>query len=647
MRTTPPVGASGGQTQPHGTQLGAPLPISRSKAGIWAGTIALMAAVLSAGPAYASGGEMAALVHDIGIGLFLSGVLAIVFARLRLPAIAGYILAGVVAGPLALGLVTDPANIDTIAQLGFVLLLFVIGLEMDIGKIIKSGRTIILTGVLSFPLIVVFGFAIANLLMLVGFGNLIGSGLGALYIGIVIGCSSTLLVVKLFQEAFELDTVPGRVALGLLIIEDVWAIVVIILQPSLHEPHILPILASFVGIGILGVLAFGIARTLIPIAFRWIAKAPEIILVGALCWCFAIVFLGASFDPLTEYLFHAEFHLNVGSGMGALIAGATIASLPYSTEIVTKVGVVKDFFVTLFFVGLGLSIPQPSGPGVLLLAVAIALAAIAARQFVLFPILYFTGLDQRNAEVTSIRVAQISEFSLVIAFLASDLGHLSRDLASAIIFGFVLTAVATTPLYKSAYKIHAMLAPTLRKLGFKDPPAAVEAEEEAYRLAILGFHRVASSLLFNIARTDKALTEKTLVVDFNVSLHDRIRDVGAHVKYGDLANPETLHHAGVDRAEVVVLTVPDDLLRGTDNRKLVENVRRINPSAIIIANAVSFPDCAPIYEAGANYVFLSRLDTARELGKAIGEALNGNLSAYRASREADDGKLGERQEVLR
>ncbi len=626
------------------------MPISRSgplARRMWPGLIGLALAVVVSSPAYASEGAMPALVHDIGIGLLLSGVLAILFARLHLPAIAGYILAGVVAGPLALGLVTDPDNINTISQLGFVLLLFIIGLEMDVGKIIKSGRTIILTGLMSYPLISLFGFLVAQLLLLIGFGGIIGHGLGAFYVGIVIGGSSTLIVVKLFQEAFELDTVPGRTALGLLVFEDLWAIVVIILQPSLHAPHILPIVGSFVGIGLLAVFAVVVARTVIPVGFRWIAKVPEIILVGAICWCFAIVFAGASFDLVTEKLFGVELHLNVESGMGALIAGATIASHPYSTEIVTKVGVVKDFFVTLFFVGLGLGIPAPSGPGVLLLAVAIAVAAIAARQLILFPLLYFNGLDQRNAEVTAARIAQISEFSLVIAFLGTDLGHLSKDLSSAIIFAFVLTAITTTPLYRSAYKVHSALAPLLRALGFKDPPAAAAEEEDEYRLAILGFHRIASSLLYDIARNDPELAAKTLVVDFNVSLHDRIRAVGAQVKYGDLANPETLHHAGVDKAEVVVLTVPDDLLRGTDNRKLVENVRRINPQAIIIANAVSFPDCQAIYEAGANYVFLSRLDTARELGKAVGEALNGNLAPYRTSRETEDGRPATRQEVLR
>jgi hypothetical protein len=244
-------------------------------------------------------------------------------------------------------------------------------------------------------------------------------------------------------------------------------------------------------------------------------------------------------------------------------------------------------------------------------------------------------------------MAQISEFSLVIAFLGGDLGHISPDLQSAIIFAFVLTALGTQPLYHAAYRIHALLAPTLRALGFKDPPASAAAEEEEWRLAILGFHRVASSLLHDIARNDPALAKETLVIDFNVALHDRIRELGAHVKYGDLANVDTLHHSGIEKVKVVLLTVSDDLLRGIDNRKLVENVRRLSPHSIIIANAVAFADVDAIYEAGADYVFLSRLDTAHALNEAVGAALNGNLASYRMRRDMEDGKAAERTEVLR
>jgi Kef-type K+ transport system membrane component KefB len=609
------------------------------------GAVVLLCAAFGE-PAYASGGAIPPLVHDIGIGLFLSGFLAVLFTRLKFPVVAGFILSGVLAGPLGIGLVTDPANIDTIAQLGFVLLLFVIGLEMDISKLTKSGKTIAITGLFQFPLIVCFGFVSATILKLLIFGNILGPGLAPLYIGLIISCSSTLLVVKLFQENFELDTMPGRVALGLLVFEDVWAIVVILLQPNFASPNVLPIIASFAGIAILGGLAFLGARTLIPLAFRWVAKAPEVILVGAISWCFAVVFTGANFDTITETLFHVHPGLNVSSGMGALIAGASIASLPYATEIVTKVSVVKDFFVTLFFVGLGLTITAPSTPWVLVFALVLALLAIAARQVVVFPLLYFTGLDRRNAEVTAIRLAQISEFSLVITFLAVEQKHITPDLANAIVFAFVLTSLATTPLYHMAYDIYGRVAPVLKRLGFRDPPEQGGGHEHAHRLAILGFHRVASSLLHDIARRDPELAADTLVVDFNVALHGRIRTMGAHVEYGDLSNPETLLHAGIDKARVVISTVPDDLMRGIDNRRLVESVRRLNKDAIIIANAVAFSDCAAIYAAGADYVFLSRLETAMSLNDAISSALTGTMSDYRAQRDAKIGSLSERREVL-
>lgn len=597
-------------------------------------------------PAFAAGDELSPLVRDIGVALFLSGFLAILFARISFPAIAGYILGGILAGPLVLGLVTEPENVDTIAQLGFVLLLFVLGLEIDLKKIARSGRIIATTGILCVPLFAAFGFGAAKLFALIGFAAIIGDNLGALYIGLAIAVSSTLLVVKLFQEAFELDTVPGRLALGLLVVEDLWAIVIILLQPSLQNPEFFSILASFVGIGLLAALAILIARTLVPIAFRWIAKVPEIILVGAIAWCFAVVFLGHAFDTITEALFGVNFHINVGPGMSALIAGATIASLPYSTEIVTKVNVVKDFFLTLFFVSLGLSIPVPGGSGVFILAALIAVVAIVARQLILFPLLYWTGADQRNAEVTAVRMAQISEFSLVVIFLGITLGHVSSDLATAIILAFVITALTTTPIYHNAYRIHAAMAPVLRALGFKDPPTTGDDEEGEWRLAILGFHRIASSLLHNIARDDPPLVKETLVVDFNVGLHDKIRELGAHVEYGDLSNPDTLHHAGIDRAKVVISTVSDDLMRGTNNTKLVAVVRKINPKAVIIANAVNLADAEAMYEAGADYVFLSRFDSAAALAEAIGEALNGSIKDYRSAREAEHGRPGSRAEVL-
>jgi Kef-type K+ transport system membrane component KefB len=599
------------------------------------------------GTVLASGDALPSLVQDIGFCVVLAGILAIVFTRLRIPEIAAFLIAGVVVGPVGAGLVTDPANIETISELGLILLLFLIGLEIDFRKLLASGRILVISGLLQYPLCVAFGVVITKLLVWAGIGGeLLSGGYAPLYIGFVVAASSTLLVVKLFQETFQLDTEVGRIALGLLIFQDIWAIGVIAVQPNFNSPAAAPILWSFLGIGLLIVITMLIAKFLIPIGFRWVAKMPEVIFVAAMSWCFMIVLLGVNLDVISQAVFGINLHLAVGAEMGALIAGASIASLPYSGEILGKVGVVKDFFVTLFFVGLGMSIPMPDGSSVLLLALLLAVAALLARYLVFFPLLYFTGLDRRNSMVASVRLAQISEFSLVIGFLGMQLGHISGGLNSAIIFAFVITALITPTLYRKADAVHERLSAFLNAIGFRAPPSSEAAEEESYSLALLGFHRVTSSLLYEIEKNHPELLKETLVVDFNVNIHDRITARGPVVRYGDVCNPQALHHAGVDRARVIACTIPDDVLKGTTNREIVRVAREVNSDAIIIANAVELKESRALYEAGADYVFLQRIETASAVELAIEKALAGEIGDHRSVTEALKGEWHARNEVL-
>ena len=598
--------------------------------------------------AFAAGGEMPSLVHDIGISLLTAGVLAVVFTKLKIPSIAAFLIAGIVIGPIGLQQVTDPVNIDTIAQLGFILLLFLIGLEIDFKKILHSGKAIIISGLLQYPLTILFGIAAVKLMIWLGIGGslLADSEYAAVYIGVIIAGSSTLLVVKLFQEHFELDTEPGRLALGMLIFQDLWVIIAILIQPNIENPEIGPIMMSFLGIAILGLFAAIASKTLVEQAFHWISKSPDLTLMGALAWCFLVVFIGTNLDIFTESLFAINLHMEVSAGMGALIAGAGIANLPHSTEIITKVSTVKDFFITLFFVALGISIPAPESINVIILAVAIASVAILARQFVFFPLFYFSSVDQRNAQVSSIRLAQISEFGLVIAFLGVRFGHMSPALSSAVIFAFVITALTTPLLYNKAYDIHGWVRPILEKLGFKAPPDLRARKGIQYKLALLGFFREASSLLHNLAQDNPELVKQTLVVDFNVALHKKIASTGATVKYGDLSNADTLHHLGLSETQIIVCTIPDDVLRGINNRSLVELVRELAPSAIIIANAISLKEVENIYRAGANYVYMSRLEAADALHNAIDQALHNRIDVYRELYRQHHGAPDSRDEVM-
>jgi len=581
------------------------------------------------------------LVLDIGMALVVAGLLASVFTRLRIPTIAAFLLAGVILGPVS-GVISDPANIDTIAQLGLILLLFLIGLEIDVRALLAGGRTVITSGLLQYPLTALFGFLAVQGLILAGVASgVLGGTYTAVYLGLAVAASSTLLVAAMFQQTFTLDTLTGRISLALLVFQDIWAIIVLALQPNLESPEIGPILGSFAGIAILAVLARIVARTLLPIGFRWIAKQPATILAASLAWCFAVVIAGVELDDTLHSLFGLDLGLAVSAGMGALIAGITVANLPFSGEIARQVSVVRDFFVTLFFVGIGMTIPAPDDVAVIVVAVVLALIAILSRYGIMLPLLYVTGLDRQNAALTSTKLVPISEFSLVIAFIGLQLGHIDEQANAAIVFAFVLTAVVSPAMFTRADRIYDRIAPLLQRIGLRTPPAGQGDEAAEYDLALLGVHRTGSSLLHELSVADPELLSRTLVVDFNVAIHPAIAALGPHVVYGDLTSPETMRHAGVDRARVVLCTIPGDVLVSASTRDVVASVRDLAPHAVVIATATTFPEVRTLYAAGADYVLMPRLDAAQSALAAVRAALLGHIGEIREKAEHD-----RRREVL-
>jgi Kef-type K+ transport system membrane component KefB len=567
------------------------------------------------------------LVADLGLCLVVAGLLSVVFVKLRFPVIAALLGAGVVLGPAGLEAIGDRASVDTIANLGLTLLLFVIGLEVNLKSLLSSGKVLVVTGLVQVPLTLAVGFGAFFLVGMTGWA--LTAGLyPALYFGVACAFSSTLLVVKYLHEHLKLDTVAGRLCVGLLIFQDVWAIVFLALQPSFSHPSIAPILLTFAGTFLVTGLATVAARLLLSRAFQIVARSPELVVTVALGWCFGVALTGAKLSALLGLL-GLDIQVSVSMEMGALIAGATIATSPYAYEVVSRVVHLRDFFVTLFFVGLGMSIPVPNGMAVLGLAALIAAVTVGLRYLVFLPLLYAAGLDRRNSVAVSTQLAQVSEFCLVIAYLGARLGHISGEQVSAVIFAFVLTALATPLFFAASDRLYARLKRVLEMFGIRSRGVKPEAEsEEPPRLVLLGFHRVASALLRDLERMHPDLLPRTLVVDTNSAIHPRIEKRGVHVIYGDIGSPEVLRHAGVPAAEVIVSSVPDELLSGTSNEKVVRQVRALAPRAIIIANCTTVSSVARLRAAGADHVFRASTEVALGVLPALYAALNASLESY-------------------
>ena len=408
------------------------------------------------------------LLTGIGISILAATVLAYLATVIKQPLILAYLAAGVIIGPeMGFAWIRDKAEIQTIAEIGLILLLFMIGLELSLKKIKASGKSLIVTGILQFILCTALGL---GFLYLLGFTlqatcpceytvlgiKVIGGRYDLLYLAACLALSSTTIVVKLLYEKFELDTLAGRLTLGVLIFQDLWAIVLLGLQPNLADPKVLVILWSFAKGAFLVSLSLLISKYILGYIFHRIAKLPELVLVASLGWCFFVAGLAD--------------HLGLSLEMGALIAGVAVSTFPYNLDIIGKIINIRDFFITLFFVALGMVIPNPlHNPGLLGLALILALFLVASRFLAIFPVLYWLKNGTRVSLLTAINLSQLSEFALVIAVIGRkpEYGHIGPDIMTLIILVFVVTSITSTYMIKYNQSLQKVLSRVAELFGFK------------------------------------------------------------------------------------------------------------------------------------------------------------------------------------
>lgn len=531
---------------------------------------------------------MHGILPEIGIAILAATALGFIFQLCRQPVILGYLVAGALIGPqIGLKLVSDPANIDVISEIGLILLLFIIGLELNPAKLLSSGRKLIYAGIGQFVLCALIGL---GFFMLLGY-PLGGGRIDALYLALFCALSSTAIVVKLLYDKFELDTLPGRISLGILIFQDLWAILILALQPNFMNPGLYPVsLALGKGVLLLTV-GFFLSRYGLRWIFARIAKTPEMVVAMSIAWCAFMAGLGSWIGMSME--------------MGALIAGATIASFPYGVHVTAKVLPLRDFFLTLFFLSIGMKIPFPD-PATLIMAVLIVLFVIFSRFLTIYPILRLSGSGRRTSFITSLNLAQISEFSLVVAALGVSYGHIQQSLMSLTIYAMAMTSVLSSYFINGNHRLYLVFDGLLSRLGFPANPLPIAAEEENghYPIVLLGFHRGARALIDKIEETAPDLLKKILVIDFNLEVLKELGDRQVKGVFGDISSMDTLDHARVASASIILSTIPDMLLKNTSNLSLVKTCRLLAPNAVIVATADSTEQIEDLKINGANEVLL-------------------------------------------
>jgi Kef-type K+ transport system membrane component KefB len=583
--------------------------------------------------AWAGGGADAehTVIANIAICMVAASFLGFIMKVAKLPLLLGYILSGVLVGPIGLRFITDETEILTVAEIGLILLLFMIGLEIDLKKMLSAGKLVIVTGLVQFPICVGLGYLIFS-----GFDSIgipIGTGdYGTLYAALAIGISSTMIVVKLLYDKMELDTLPGRITIGILVFQDIWAIIVLAIQPNLSNPEVMGILGTFASGALIVALALACTKWVLPRVFHSVAKVPELMLVISLGWCFLVCLVAA----------HPQVGLSME--MGALIAGVTMATFPYNLDVIAKVISIRDFFITLFFVALGMQIPFPE-VSVLGIALIIAASAIFVRQIGIFGVLYGLKAGHRTSLLTTINLCQISEFTLVILAIGVKYHHIEKETMTAVIWAFSGLAVGSTYLVSYSHRLQASISRMLKKIGLKDLGNILEEERKARErpIVMLGFFRVASSFMDEALRNHPDLVDDIMVVDFNPEVRAKLEEMGIPCVYGDLGSLETLHHAEIGHAKVVLCSIPDAVLKGVTNVTLINVVRELCPHAQVITTAESPSKAREHYDAGADYVIQPYQNAGLAAIPAVHAALIGNTVDLR---EQALEELFERKEIL-
>jgi Kef-type K+ transport system membrane component KefB len=539
------------------------------------------------------------MVTDIAVCIIAAWIVAVASQVVRQPLLLAYLVAGFAIGPHGFKWVTDANSIATISDIGLSLLLFMIGLEIDLKKMVSAGKVITLTAASQILGCFLLGWFVFDLI------GPAQNRLEALYLGVAAAKSSTVIIVKILYDKRELETIVGRVTLGVLVLQDIATIMFLAVQPNLKNPAVSLLALALGKVLLLVTVAFLASRFVLPPVFKFVARLPELVLVGALAWCFSL----AGFAD----------YLGLSRQMGALIAGVMISTFPYTLDVVAKVTSIRDFFVTLFFVALGMSIPVPTW-SYLLWMIFVCLLLIVTRLVTVFPPLYFMRQGYRASLLPAINLCQMSELSLVVLALGKASGDVSENVIGIAAFAFAFLAVGSTYAIFKNDVLFRNAVPWLNKFGLHDLDKELPETSSAQKtrsICLLGFSWTASSLVEEMSRERSDLLNELVVVDFNPNVYSKLRERGVRVVYGDITQRDVLHHAGIGECEIIICSLPNMVLKGADNLKLLRQIHELNSHAQIIVHAELLSDIPTLYGAGASFVTAPRLLEAADLLRAI------------------------------
>jgi len=545
-----------------------------------------------------AGNEFVEIAAILGIAT-LTGIIG---QKLRQPLIIMFLLTGILAGPSVLGIIHSYEQIELLAHIGIALLLFIVGLKLDLNLIRTTGPVALATGLGQIVFTSLIGFVIAIAMDM--------SYLSAAYVAVALTFSSTIIIVKLLSDKKEIDSLHGQIALGFLIVQDIVAILALVALTTLGSSvtgdapgYLTFLMIGAKGLGMLGAVAL-LMKYVIPYLIQRLAHSLELLTLFAIAWA---VLLGAGSELL-----------GFSKEVGAFLAGVSLASTAFRDSIGARLTGLRDFLLLFFFIDLGARLDWSMVGSQLGASLVFSVFVLIGNPLIVLIIMGAMGYRRRTSFLAGLTVAQISEFSLIVAALGLSIGHITEETMGLITLVGVVTIFLSTYMILYSYQLYRVLSSPLKIFERRNPyrEAATDtlAETEAVDVILVGLGNYGSGLMENLLRRKNAVVG----IDFDPGALGMWRKKGVSVLYGDMADPEMHEQLPLKKARWVISAVRSKEM----NLALTHNLRKDGYAGKVALTATNNQEAAEFEKAGADLVFRPFRDAAEQAADALTYAMD-------------------------
>ncbi|MEX2349249.1 MAG: cation:proton antiporter [Flavobacteriaceae bacterium] len=518
--------------------------------------------------------------YEFAVILALAAILGGIGQILRQPLIVMFIALGILVGPAFFDIVRSKDNIHLLAEIGIAILLFIVGLKLDL-RIIKSvGKIALLTGLGQVLFTSLFGYFIG---LALGF-----TSLHSFYIAVALTFSSTIIIVKLLSDKKEIDSLHGQIAIGFLIVQDIVVILVMIILSAMRQGgdtsltyDIISTLISGVVLLIFTLLAM---RWIIPKLSSFLAKSQELLVLFAIAWAVSLATAGEL--------------MGFSGEVGAFLAGISLASSDFKDVISSRLISLRDFLLLFFFVNLGANLDLSVIGSQITPALIFSAFVLIGNPIIVLIIMGAMGYRKRTSFLAGLTVAQISEFSLIFAGLGLAVGHITDEVVGLITLVGLITIALSTYLILYSHQIYVVISPVLtifqRKNPFRENNIHNE-ESKKYQVIIVGLGRFGNRLSEML---DEHPEINYLGVDFDPSIIKQWQQKGKSIIYGDMEDPEILEQVPFKESKFIVSTVPDF----HHSKQLLKALKNENYQGKVFLTALTEKDYDQLVTCGAEEV---------------------------------------------